>query len=107
MDMEQSRGVVDMDSPIISQKKHSRSKSVETKEIETGRVEKGSSSDQLFKGDYSKFESSYSWISEWKILPESRKEITIDDLVEYCVICGRKKKANKNEIYCPKCGNKF
>ena len=104
MGMEQSRGIVDMSSNF-NQKKRSMSKSIPSEEIETGRVEKGSSSDQLFKGNYSKFESSYSWISEWKILPESRKEVTIDDLVEYCTKCGRKRK--KNEIYCPKDGTKF
>jgi len=105
MDMEQSRGIVDMGAHTNSLKKRSMSKSIQPKEIETGRVEKGSESDQLFKGDYSKFQTAYSWISEWKLLPESRKEVTIEDLVEYCTKCGRKKK--KNEIYCSKCGNKF
>lgn len=77
----------------------------ETKEIETGRVEKGSHSDQTFKPDYASFETTHTWKSEWKILPESRKEVTSDDLVRYCSSCGRRKKAK--EAYCPSCGNKF
>jgi hypothetical protein len=81
------------------------SSSSKTKEIETGRVEKGSYSDQKFKPDYTSFEYSYSWISKWKILPESRKEVVSEDLVQYCVICGRRKKPK--ELYCPKDGNKF
>lgn len=76
-----------------------------TKEIETGRVEKGSSSKQTFEADYTKFYPSYTWKSEWKILPESRKPITADDLVVYCTSCGRRK--GVKERYCPLCGNKF
>jgi hypothetical protein len=75
------------------------------KKIETGRIEKGSYSDQKFKPDYTSFEYSYSWISKWKILPESRKEVVSEDLVQYCVGCGRKRR--KNEKFCPSCGNKF
>lgn len=73
--------------------------------IETGRVEKGSYSDQTFAPDYTKFESSYQWASEWTILPESRKPITADDLVVYCASCGRRRRSNEN--YCPSCGYKF
>lgn len=77
----------------------------ETKTIETGRVEKGSYSNQKFEADYSKFQPTWSWKSEWKILPESRKPITADDLVTYCPSCGRRRRANEN--YCPSCGYKF
>ena len=77
-----------------------------SKTIETGRVEKGSVSDQKFMPDSTKFEQGYSWKSEWKLLPESRKEVTIDELVQYCVVCGRRKRHN-NEAYCPSCGTKF
>lgn len=77
-----------------------------SKSVETGRVEKGSVSDQTFNYDYTKFEYSYSWISQWKLLPESRKVVTIDDLVVFCSNCGRKRR-NDKENYCPKCGNKF
>lgn len=73
--------------------------------IETGRVEKGSYSDQKFESDYSSFNLYHTWQSEWKILPESRKAITADELVVYCSNCGRKKRPN--ERYCPSCGKKF
>lgn len=83
-------------SPTLSKKSN---------EIETGRIEKGSKSDQTFKSDYTKFEFTYSWKSEWKLLPESRKEITSDDLIVYCTKCGRKRR--KGENFCPVDGNKF
>lgn len=73
--------------------------------IETGRVEKGSYSDQTFMPDNTKFESTYECVSQWTILPESRKPITADDLVVYCASCGRRRRANEN--YCPSCGHKF
>ena len=76
-----------------------------SKTIETGRVEKGSVSDQKFMSDSTKFEQEYSWKSEWKLLPESRKEVTIDDLVQYCIKDGRKRR--NGELYCPLCGTKF
>lgn len=73
--------------------------------IETGRVEKGSVSGQIFDADSTKFLETCSWISKWTILPESRKQITADDLVTYCSSCGRRKGAK--ERFCPSCGNKF
>ena len=73
--------------------------------IETGRVEKGSASEQIFDPDSTKFLETCSWISKWTILPESRKQVTADDLVTYCSSCGRRKGAK--ERYCPSCGNKF
>jgi hypothetical protein len=76
-----------------------------SKSIETGRVEKGSYSDQTMQKDYTKFSNICIGTSEWKLLPESRKNVTIDDLVQYCSSCGRKKR--KSERYCPTCGYKF
>lgn len=81
-------------------------KSLDTK-IETGRIEKGGYSNQTFTYDNSSFEQFSTWCSFWKILPDSRKVITKDDLVVYCTKCGRKRRESKNENYCPKCGNKF
>ena len=74
------------------------------KSIETGVVGKGSKSEQKLVNDYSNFMYSPSWTSEWKILPEFRREITSDDLLVYCS-CGRKQK--RNEKFCPLCGKKF
>jgi len=78
-----------------------------TLKMETGRIEKGSNSNQKFDTDNSNFECGYSWKSEWKILPESTKNITAQDLVEYCCSCGRKRRKNNKENYCPSCGYKF
>jgi len=75
------------------------------KTIETGRIEKGSKSDQNFETVDAKFDLVHSWISEWKLLPESRKLIVAEDLVSYCTIDGRRRR--KNEIFCPLCGTKF
>lgn len=77
-----------------------------SKEVETGIIEKGSYSDQKLKPDYTSFEHSPAWKSEWKILPESRREVVSEDLaLQYCVKDGRKRR--KNEAYCPLCGTKF
>ena len=73
--------------------------------IETGRIEKGGKSDQTFDYDNSKFEFIHSWKSEWKLLPESRKAVVVEDLVQYCSSCGRRKR--DKERFCPSCGNKF
>lgn len=101
---EKYRGIVD--NPLKGRSKMSASTlSKSSVDIETGRVEKGSRSDQTFKADYTKFEYTYSWKSEWKLLPESRKEITSDDIIVYCTKCGRKRR--KGENFCPADGNKF
>lgn len=76
-----------------------------SKTIETGRVEQGSNSNQKIEYDNSTFESYSFYTKEWNILPYSRKEITKDDLVVYCTVCGRKRRNGEN--FCPKDGNKF
>ena len=72
--------------------------------IETGRIEKGSKSEQTFDTLDANFESIYSWKSEWKLLPESRKLVVAEDLVLFCVGCGRRFKTN--ERFCSACGTK-
>lgn len=94
------------DSLNLDMQKKTLSKSVRSKSIETGRVEKGSYSNQKLVSDSTKFEYTYSWKSEWKILPESRKEVTINDLTQYCSNCGRRRRGDK-EKFCPSCGVKF
>jgi hypothetical protein len=73
-----------------------------SKKIETGRVEMGDISNQSFGTSYETFNPWSSWVSEWKILPYSSKDLTTDDLVKKCG-CGHKIKSNYK--FCPQCGN--
>jgi hypothetical protein len=73
-----------------------------SKKIETGRVEMGDVSNQSFGTSYEIFNPWSSWVSEWKILPYSNKDLTTDDLVKKCG-CGHKIKGNYK--FCPQCGN--
>lgn len=73
---------------------------------ETGRVEKGSNSDQSFVTDYSNFNTYPSSSNWWKILPNSQKLVTREDLVTYCTECGSKRKKDTHK-FCPSCGTKF
>jgi hypothetical protein len=73
---------------------------------ETGRVEKGSNSNQSFVTDYSNFSSYPSSSNWWKILPNSQKLVTREDLVTYCTECGSKRKKDTHK-FCPSCGTKF
>jgi len=75
-------------------------------EIETGRVEQGAHSDQYFSQDSTEFNSYYSWKTEWKILPNSQKNLEASDLVVYCTGCGAKRKKSSHK-FCPHCGTKF
>ena len=76
------------------------------KSVETGRVEKGSNSSQTFVGDNSRFKSYATETNWWKILPQSQKMVTREDLVTYCTECGSKRKKD-NHKFCPHCGTKF
>ena len=71
--------------------------------IETGMIEKGSASNQTFKYDDTRFNTYWTWASEWKILPKSQKPVTSEDLnALYCGNCGaRKGKGN----FCQHCGS--
>lgn len=72
--------------------------------IETGRIEKGSHSNQSFQYDGTTFNTYWSWISEWKILPLSQKLYTKEDLNSLvCGVCGRLRK--NDHKYCPNCGS--
>ena len=74
--------------------------------VETGRVEKGSNSDQSFEYDSTTFNTYSSYKDTWKLLPQSTKMITSEDLVVYCTECGSKRKKDTFK-YCPHCGTKF
>ena len=75
------------------------------KSIETGRVEKGEKSDQTFTNSYQNFEPYTTNVIEYKILPISTKNTTVEEIRQYCTECGVKIK--KNYKFCPSCGNKI
>lgn len=81
-------------------------KTKKAKSVETGRVEKGSNSDQTFVSENTRFKSYPSETNWWKILPQSEKLITREDLVTYCTECGGKRKKDTHK-FCPQCGTKF
>jgi hypothetical protein len=70
--------------------------------IETGRIEQGSSSSQSFVNSSDSFETYYTWMSTWKILPLSQKPLTSKDLTVRCVKCPTKIKSGWK--FCPQCG---
>ena len=73
--------------------------------IETGRIEKGSHSNQKFNHYYGKFNSWYFKKETIKILPESQRQISSNELNrKYCYNCGRKLKEKFK--FCPFCGAK-
>lgn len=76
------------------------------KNIETGRIEKGNYSNQKFKNVNTEF-SYFPFKTEIiKILPESLKPMTLNDLHKlYCYECGRKIKDKFK--FCPYCGTKL
>ncbi len=74
--------------------------------LETGRIEKGVASDQSLSNYFGTFNTYYSSVVEYQILPESAKPVEIASLRNYCGNCGtRIKKTSFN--YCPSCGNKL
>lgn len=82
-----------------------RGKPKKSKSIETGRVEKGEKSDQTFTNSYQNFEPYTTNVIEYKILPISTKNTTVEEIRQYCTECGVKVK--KNYKFCPSCGNKI
>lgn len=73
---------------------------------ETGMISKGSYSDQHFTYDSTSFNSYCTWKTAWKILPESQKVYSREDLVVYCSSCGCKRKKSSHR-FCPNCGTRF
>ena len=77
-----------------------------TAPIETGRTEAGDHSDQSFYSVNMEFEVFPFTIETIKILPESQRLHTKEDLKKvYCPDCGRKLKEKYK--YCPYCGKKL
>ena len=74
------------------------------KKIETGRVEKGEKSNQSFSNSYQQFNYHTSHTVKFKILPLSTKNISVEEIRQYCTECGTKLK--KNYKFCPSCGTK-
>lgn len=74
--------------------------------IETGRVEQGPKSSQEFQNVNKTFNTYPFYNIEYKLLPLSSKELTVDDIKikRYCTNCGSKSKDNYK--YCPTCGEK-
>ena len=80
-------------------------KSYKSKSIETGRIDKGSYSNQNFTNYYGDFDSWYFKKETIKILPESQKQFSSNDLTKkYCHNCGKKIKVDFK--FCPNCGAK-
>lgn len=77
-----------------------------TSYTETGRVEKGSSSNQKLKESNTQFVSYPFHTVQWKILPESTKPITSDDIRQYCPCCGSRIRKQSYK-FCPLCGGKL
>ena len=74
--------------------------------IETGRIEKGSKSNQKFEDCYVQFNTWVSQTEEIQILPNSRKQIHVEDTRrKYCSNCG--KKVSPKDKFCSNCGEKL
>lgn len=75
--------------------------------VETGRIEKGDESNQSFAFVNRDFSYSAFHFVEFKLLPQSHKSKTSDDLKvrKYCTQCGKKAKAK--DKFCSACGNKL
>lgn len=77
-----------------------------TNKLETGRIEKGGYSKQKFSSVMMDFESFPFKVEKIKILPESEKQISPNDLKKiYCHQCGHKIKDKFK--FCPYCGAKL
>ena len=73
------------------------------KSIETGRIEQGGYSNQNFTNYYGDFENWYFKKETIKLIPQSQKQISSEDLnKKYCHNCGKKIKSTFK--YCPNCG---
>lgn len=73
---------------------------------ETGTIEKGTKSNQTFTEDTSDYELFSFHQITWKILPNSERIKTVDEIFSYCGNCGAKRK-NPNHRFCGHCGTEF
>lgn len=74
---------------------------------ETGRTEKGNYSNQNFDSSYENFNFFPFQTINWKILPESNKVYTPNEInTVYCVNCGAKRRKTSHK-FCPICGTKY
>lgn len=100
--------VQNLKSQPISKSSPLRSASAPKKKIlvETGRVEQGSKSSQQLTTVNKEFEYSYFHKVEAKLLPNSQKINTVEDLnvKKYCTNCGAK--LAKGDKFCSQCGTK-
>jgi hypothetical protein len=97
------RSKFDVSSTLLSGKPNSLKK--KSKSLETGRIEKGEHSNQNFTNSYEQFNYHTSHTIKLKIQPTSTKNISVEEIRQYCTECGTKTK--KNYKFCPSCGNKL
>jgi hypothetical protein len=97
------RSKFDTSKTLLSGKPNSLKK--KSKSIETGRIEKGEQSNQNFTNSYEQFNYHTSHTIKLKIQPTSTKNISVEEIRQYCTECGTKTK--KNYKFCPSCGNKL
>lgn len=74
--------------------------------VETGRVEAGRRSDTELESVDMAFNPYTFNIITWKILPESKKPIELNELKNYCPDCGYRLRKT-TWCFCPKCGGKI
>lgn len=80
---------------------------MQKKSIETGRIEKGEASSQDFSYVNKNFDVFASHVTRFKLMPDSHRPKTSEDLKVriYCTECG--KKANPKDKFCSACGTKI
>lgn len=80
------------------------------KSLETGRIEAGSSSNQKFEQTYGDFNSWYTTVVSYKILPDSHEPVKIEQVVttsnNFCGNCGTKI-TKSHYKFCPNCGERL
>jgi hypothetical protein len=77
--------------------------------LETGRIEAGANSNQKFEQTYNDFNSWYSSITTYKILPDSQEPLTVQQVTtvdNFCGNCGTKI-TKSHYKFCPNCGEKL
>jgi hypothetical protein len=97
------RSKFDTSKTLLSGKPNSLKK--KNNSIETGRIEKGEQSNQNFTNSYEQFYYHTSHTIKFKIQPTSTKNVSVEEIRQYCTECGTKMKSNYK--FCPSCGNKL